>query len=65
MNEEKKFVIHSITVEDENGVVVTLDLDTEAINPNNIDPSVAGNFWFRLGIFIAGGDTALREVLGN
>lgn len=65
MSKEKKFKIHSMTVEDENGVIVTLDLNNWTITPANIDPSVAANLWLRLGAFIGGGDMALKTLWGE
>ena len=56
-----RFKIHKITVEDESGSVFTVDLDTHTVKPVGTNQDSVFNFWFRYGIFMAGGANALIE----
>lgn len=64
---EKKFIVHSMTVEDENGVILTLDFDKYEAKqikpdpPSKIDPGIITDFWIRSGGFVMGGLVALKE----
>ena len=65
---EKKFIIHSMKVEDENGLTITLDFDRNLLSPVSppmVSPEVLMHFWFRAGLFVAGGTTALSDFWKN
>ena len=66
---EKKFIIHSMTVENEKGEILKLNFDNytaEAIKPDKLEDipqEDITSFWIRSGGFIAAGTVALHEKM--